>query len=118
MTRVRVHWNLTRKDFVVRTLPTRPGAYRYADAVCLRDARFIVSDAGRAMCRRKRGRWVHAWVEGTLCDCDGGHAGTFVTYNPFRDEQFRTADGETVREATHVRFSIGPDRKPVTRVVR
>lgn len=121
MTRVRVHWNLTRGGFVVRGLPVKTGDMEYTDAVCLRDARFVVSDKGREYCRAKGARWVHAWVEGERCDC-GSVAGSSVSYNPFRDESFvETGTTTAVRSAGHVAFRThgrGKTAKPETRVIR
>src|SRR5262249_53288772 len=119
MARVRVHWNLKKGGFVVRGLPVRVGDMRYTDAVCLRDARFVVSLATQAQCRAKGARWVHAWVEGTPCGC-GAMDGAAVTYNPFRDEWFVIEGTKlVVTHATHVGFRShgrGKASKPETRV--
>lgn len=115
--KVRVHWNLTRGGFVVRGVPKRKGDLRYADSVCVKDARFVVSIKGRDYCRAKQARWVHAWVEGELCDC-GRHDGVDVTYDPFRDEGFvvrGTSRGVTTAE--HVSMRTRGD-KPDTRARR
>jgi len=127
MTRVRVHWNLTRGGYVVRGLPMRPGDMEYTDAVCVRNARFHATPAGAAYCRgfvNKRtgkvgARFVVAWVEGERCDCLAVAAGDrLATYNPFRGDTFRTVDtGEVVEAAEHVTFTTvgtGKARKPVT----
>jgi hypothetical protein len=117
--RVSVHWNLRRAGFVLGT----PGTSRLSkprkvrdttETVCLTDATFVVSEAGREYCRAKHGRWVHAWVTGVPCGCGAGD-GESVTYNPFRDTGFRTVAGAVVEHAAHVRFRI-VNGKPETRV--
>jgi hypothetical protein len=108
--RISVHWNLRRAGYVLGV----PQAGRLSkprktgDTVaplCMRDAVFVVSPSGRQYCRDKGGRWVHAWVTGVPCGC-GDTSGDLVTYNPFRDVEFRTLAGENVTHAAHVHFSI------------
>jgi hypothetical protein len=125
--RISVHWNLRRAGFVLGvparsrlTKPRKTGDT--TDAVCLRNADFVVSPAGREYCRAKAGRWVHAWVTGEPCGCcevtTPEAEGERVTYNPFRDPGFvLEGTAVVVERAHHVSFRI-VDGKPVTRVQR
>jgi hypothetical protein len=107
MSRVRVHFHLTRRCLVVSTKgPKGWRVERYSDApVCLRNVTFVVSDKGRDYCRAKGARWVHAWAEGELCDCLRTD-GVPVNYNPFRDLGFVTPDAQLVTHGEHVRFEL------------
>ena len=67
----------------------------HADNVNLKDVKFHVSEAGRDRVRKEKRKNVHAWVEGTLwhtvlTKCQR------VCYNPYRDDNFKTSDGENV----------------------
>lgn len=116
MARVRVHWNLKKSGFVVRGIPKRVGDMEYTDALCLTNARFVVSAATREQCRQKQARWVHAWVEGDRCACDAHGHGEAVTYNPFRDDGFVIVGTTTpVTHAAHVSLRT-IDGKPSTLV--
>jgi len=89
----------------------------HSDRVVLRDARFLVSEAGRQRVLRERRKNVHAYIEGTLIGMDVGEqvadeslkAGlgmVVVRYNPYEDKGFvEQGAGTVVRSAELVRLS-------------
>jgi len=106
MSRVRVHWNLHRGGYSV----TVKG--RVVDtpaAVCLRNVRFVVSDAGLARIRKLGRRKVVAWAEGELCSPVEAPAGApTVTFNPWKGDRFVIREtGAPIDQASCVRFSSG-----------
>jgi|SRR5215475_8121477 len=114
--RVRVHWNLHRGGYSVTVggkVVAKP------DAVCLRDVRFVVSDAGLARMRRLGRRKVVAWADGVVCGChDATGDGVHVTFNPWKGDRFTVREtGRTIETAGHVTFTCtgtGKARVPVT----
>ena len=119
-TRVRVHRNLTRGDWVVCTDTSKRTILGYVDDVVLTDVTFRVSEAARTRVVRTGHREVHAQAVGTLeswntstalndpvlpccqrdaadCDC------ATLTYNPHRCGSF-TVDGQPVQRAQRVHF--------------
>ena len=100
--RVFVYRNLHRDCFSVVDLSTGRVA-AHARGVLLRDARFVVREAGRQRALREDRRNVHAGVEGTLViDPDEGwrpRRTTVVSYSPSRGPDFTDARGRPVREA-------------------
>jgi hypothetical protein len=107
MSRVRVHWNLHRGGYSVTV---RGKVTATPDAVCLRNVRFVVSDAGLARMRRLGRRKVVAWAEGELCACAPGatHDGPTVTFNPWRGDRFTVREtGAVIEGATHVAMTSG-----------
>lgn len=109
MSRVRVYWNATRKDWSI--MQNVNGKWRVIDhriRLRLVDATFHVSAAGRERVRRTGRKSVHAWVEGTLLEAsfwDGVLAGQGIIYSPWAAERFQTLMGEWVNDAPLVEFS-------------
>lgn len=122
--KVRVHWNLHLGGYTVTPLPKRVGRYTRVDRVCVKDAQFVVSEKGRDYCRTetaksgKSKRWVHAWVEGELCECHSDSAGTDVSYNPFINQGFvERGTQRLLASASHVDMQTivsKGKKKPIT----
>jgi hypothetical protein len=120
MTRVRVHFHLTRRTFVISEKVAQGWrVVDYRDRVCLEGCTFVVSAKGRDYCRAKRMRWVHAWAEGTLATCDAPLEGTDVVYNPFTNDGF-TDGRRLITRADHASFTVGggPERAARIAVTR
>ena len=103
-TTVRVYRNLQRKDAIEFSVQTRQSdgwhVVAYVDAIALRDARFVVSDATRARVIRLKRRKVCAWIEATLCACPKICPVREVRYNPYRSRDFTLGcDGAVVQSA-------------------
>jgi len=106
--RVRVHWNLHRGGYSV-TVKGRVTAK--VGRVCLRDVRFVVSDALLAYMRGLGKRKVVAWCEGVPCEDCTAHASSgapVVTFNPWKGDRFTDrATGAVVEAADHVHLETG-----------
>lgn len=106
--RVRIHFNLRVANFALSKDFHRVASY--LDKVCLRDCKFIVSNATRDRVRRMHRRKVYAWVEGTLCDCHD-REGLDVTINPYRDDAFVVrGTSREVHTASHVAMWLSGTR--------
>lgn len=107
--RVRVHLNLHTKRWSITAIsgPKRGCVIDTRDSVALRDVRLVVSAAGRERAVHKlHKRTVHAWAEGTLCECAQPADAVQFTYNPFTAATFtRCADGAPIHAATHAWFT-------------
>jgi hypothetical protein len=89
--RVRVHFNLHRKDFSV--VDPRTGRVLHnTQWITLRNVEFRVSEKGRQRVIQKKIRSVHAYAIGTLCLLEGTERKTQVTYNPYRCGAFHVRD--------------------------
>ena len=100
-TTVRVYRNLQRKDAIEFSVQTKQSdgwhVVAYVDAIALRDARFVVSDATRDRILRLNRRKVCAWIEATLSECPKILPGREVRYNPYRGRDFTIgSDGPIV----------------------
>ena len=103
-TMVRVYRNLQRKDAVEFSVQTKQcdgwHVVAYVDAVALKDARFVVSDATRDRVLRLKRRKVCAWIEATLCGMPKMCPVREVRYNPYRSRDFTLGcDGAVVQSA-------------------
>jgi len=86
--KVRVYRNLTRKCLSVQTM-TKKGwrVTRHVQSICLKDATFKVSEAGRQRVLKQKRKNVHALVEGE--EIDQFNASTSkVSYNPYTSSYF------------------------------
>jgi hypothetical protein len=114
MAKVKVYWNVRAGLWSVMDARTRR-VLGSATQVLIRDATFLVSEAGRERVKRERCKNVHAFVIGDLeaaiwhsapegaaaCEWDwkpmhnnylrnvANQRGIRVTYNPYRDQGFR-----------------------------
>ena len=100
--RRRIHWNLHRGGLVLRGWPNRVADMGYPAIACLTDCRFVVNDRARLAIADGGPRSVHAWIEGTLCDCHEARAGLAVRYNAKRDPGFVDVAGKVLSGARHV----------------
>lgn len=117
--RVRVYRNLHKDCWSVKDFdsssPTYNRVIAHAKEVCLEDASFIVSEAGRQKVRRESRKTVHAYIQGVPCS-GSTEVSDFaevseVKYNPYRDEGFiGRVPTEKVLEADFV-FLAFPDNK-------
>lgn len=86
--KVRVHFNLHRKDFSVVDPETRRVLYN-TPAITLRDVEFRVSEKGRQRVIDRNVRSVHAYALGIVCVGPRNLEGlTPCTYNPYRIGHF------------------------------
>lgn len=118
-TRVQVHRNLTRGDWVIK-VKARNAKGRsvwmlaeYRDEVSIVDCVERASVAGAERIRRnteeqgKPCREVVAKVEGTLVPTRPATGGVAVRYNPHRRDDFHTEGGETFVACDFAHFPIG-----------
>lgn len=86
--RVRVHYNLHRKDFSVVDPATRRVIANVSD-ITLLGVTFHVSEKSRQQVVRSKRRSVHAYALGTLAGGDYSNGDMVpVTYNPYRCGHF------------------------------
>jgi len=96
--RVDVYYNLHKKTFSVkRTSTGKVVAHR--DYVWIKDAQFVVSEAGRQRVLREKKKNVHAFVRGEWLDLSEGRAvtegtkfGGYASYNPYKADTFMAED--------------------------
>ena len=83
LNKVKVYKNLTRNTWSIQDYKTRK-VIGYSDNIKLRDAKFVVSEAGRQRVLNEKKKYVHAFVVGTLVD-NLGIIAEFeqVKYNPY-----------------------------------
>lgn len=107
MSTVEVYWNVRSKVWSIRDRKTRKVVDRLAK-LRLRNARFVVSEAGRQRVLRTGVKGVHAVVRGEWDE--SSYAPPLntnyerVRYNPRRDTHFVTDDGAPVDTANDVSF--------------
>jgi hypothetical protein len=101
-TTIRFHWHFSKRLYSVSTKTAGKGwrVVRDADGnqvfygkLVLADAKFLVSEAGRARCIKQGVKNVHAHVEATLLNYEYPATGPYITgypvrYNPFRSATF------------------------------
>jgi hypothetical protein len=85
----------------------------HADHVTLRNARFVVSDAGREKVRLQRRKNVHAWIEGEVVLDGAGHAdapedAVQLFYDPYKVERFVIAGTPCEVHTAQMAFIDGP----------
>ena len=84
------------------------------DGICLKDAKFVVSEKGREKVRREKKKNVHAFVRGFVCnprETDGllDFGWDSIFYNPYTCDFFES-DGKEVEYARWVDVSAHSDR--------
>ena len=117
MKRSYVYFNLQRRVWSERQAGKVIG---HPDYIVLRDARFLVGNAGQKRVRAEGRNNVHAGVSGERWafspysfELIAPHIIQKVTYNPYRDDTFiSTADGSPVYSADFVEMVAKPDHKP------
>lgn len=98
-----VYRNTNRKG-VVYTIRQNGYVVAHADEVCLTNAEFHVSEAGRKRVKKTGTKNVHAWIRGDIC-LQKGEAGNWfgITYNPHKNKEFIRLDtGKPIKKATFV----------------
>ncbi len=102
--KVKVYRNLHKKCWSVMNPKTRR-VIMHADAVCLTDAKFIVSQAGRERVLREKAKNVHAYACGFLVESTPESATMVETsYNPYRFPHF--FDKETLDPRHEAGFAV------------
>ena len=106
-----IYFNLHKHLFSVRN--TRTGRVeKHAGMAVIRDAQFVVREAGRQRVLREKRKNVHAGVRGELAGCwvQGNldmRGWTRCSYNPYRGPYFvRVSDGASVEGAQEVRLVL------------
>lgn len=64
----------------------------HREKVCMRDIEFVVQPAGRDRCRAEQVKNVHAFVRGKWDETVEIIDGDYVTYNPFKHDEFYSPD--------------------------
>lgn len=92
--RVRVYWNLHRKQFSIMDAQTNR-VIEHSDYVVIDSPTFVVRPAGNRKVREQGKKNVHAFVVGSMQDglmkilcTDTNYAKVGVTYNPYIDTTF------------------------------
>ena len=104
---VRVYFNLHKKVFSVQQKNER-GSWivrGYSSNIILKDAKFKVSQAGRARVLREKRKNVHAFVEGFVSEASI-ETPTRISYNPYKFAHFYTTKEEKVLSAGLVSLAI------------
>tara|TARA_R110000803_G_scaffold30640_4_gene68965 strand:+ start:1492 stop:1884 length:393 start_codon:yes stop_codon:yes gene_type:complete len=84
----------------------------HCKSLILRDAKFLVGQAGKERVRREKKKNVHAFITGILsnaraCNRAKDRAFSEVTYNPYKDDSFvDRVDREEVTYADYADLSI------------
>jgi hypothetical protein len=104
-----IYWNLHKNVYSVKN--TRTGLVAaHAEQVVVKDAEFVVSEAGRARVLRERSKNVHAGVRGTVEVSEevlNLRGWSRVTYNPYKYDSFvRASDERPLEGAEEVRMVI------------
>ena len=110
--RVYVYFNLHKKIWSVRQIGTPVEHTKY---IMLKDAKFLVSEAGRQKVLREQRKNVHAGVSGYIVERvpnvpDAIHN---VTYNPYKYRSFVSIDTDPFRATENVIEPIFTARKVI-----
>lgn len=94
---VEVYRNLHNNLFSIRSKKSRL-VLAHGENFALFNAVTKVSESGRQKVIREKRKNVHAWVSGTLVGLVNEECkkGVQVTYDPYKDEQFRSLDNEDI----------------------
>jgi len=104
---VRVYFNLHKKVFSVQQ-KNEKGSWivrGYASDIKLKDAKFKVSQAGRARVLKEKRKNVHAFVEGFVSEASI-ETPTKISYNPYKFDHFYTTKEEKVLSAGLVSLTL------------
>lgn len=117
--KVRCYFNLHRRKYSIqRKTPKGWRVYKHTDLICLEDARFIVSAAGRRRVLAEQKKNVHAYVEGTLANpfkhqCNGNQLELEgITYNPYKCGNFVFRDNGVVLHNSPLVIGSVHNRQP------
>tara|TARA_R100000773_G_scaffold26228_1_gene22840 strand:+ start:4868 stop:5239 length:372 start_codon:yes stop_codon:yes gene_type:complete len=112
--KVDVYYNLHKKTFSVKH---KGKVIAHEDYVWIKDAQFVVSEAGRQRVLREKKKNVHAFVRGEWLDLSEGRAVTegtkfsgYAKYNPYKADTFMS-DDLPIHKADAV-LCIGYEEKP------
>lgn len=97
--RVRIYFNLHKRRYSIQRKTSKGWrVYKHTDLICLEDARFSVSAAGRRRVLAEQRKNVHAYVEGTLANPFKQHQLELdgITYNPYKCGNFVFRDNGVV----------------------
>ena len=110
--RVYVYFNLHKKVWSIRQSGNR---VEHRKTICLRDVRYLVSQAGRKRVIREKRKNVHAGLSGYLVSSVPVPAICFdVTYNPYKYKTFvDTIDHEPQDWSEYAYLSCGKDWRNV-----
>ena len=107
--KIRVYRNLHKKCWSVQRYIPKKGwrLYQHFDELSLKDAKFIIYQAGRLKVQRERRKNVHAFVEGELLDyiVDLGFLPSRIKYSPYSDVWGFTIDDRIVHEVKYITFN-------------
>lgn len=101
---VQVYKNLNRDCFSIQDKKTKL-VVAYADTVTVRNANFVISEAGRQRAIRDNRRNVHAYVQGEFFISDQDiplEAVKVGYYNPFKTDKFINEDTNEVIEQSYL----------------
>jgi hypothetical protein len=116
--RVNVYFNLHKKVWSVRSMDKRYNYGRviyHASELCVNDATFVVSQAGRERVLAEKRKNVHAYVRGTLdrfrdLRVDGNGTCDDLYYNPYEVSSFVNFETREPVVAAE-RVALYPDRR-------
>jgi len=115
MEKVEVYWNLHKNCFSVRSCKTGR-VIAHTKAVDIKDAKFVVRQAGRRKVLQEKKKNVHAFVRGYLAPMGfplaeiGQHG--YATYNPYKYDSFvDTATKESLDVVKFVSLYTNQDKK-------
>jgi len=115
MGKVEVYWNLHKKCFSVRDCKTGR-VIAHTSAIDIKDAKFVVRQAGRRKVLQEKKKNVHAFVRGYLAPMGfplteiGQHG--YATYNPYKYDSFvDTATKESLDTVKFVSLYTNRDSK-------
>jgi len=100
--RVFVYWNLHKKCWSVRCVKTGKVIF-HKQSLMVRNAEFVVSQAGRLRVLRKRRKNVHAGIRGELIEDNNVELNRKVRYNPYLFSSFMIQDSP-IYQAEYVRL--------------
>lgn len=105
-TPVKVYRNLHNQTFSIVDVATGL-VVAHSEVVNLKDAKFVVSEAGRQRVLREKQKNVHAYVVGTFVSTHRESRRHEATYNPYKYETFVTSTQEPLHEAAAVTLKDG-----------
>jgi len=102
---IRIYFNLHKKLFSIqKKIGGKWKVVNHGSFIRIQNAKFVVSQKGRARVLKNKRKNVHAYIEGKECDdeIENGWLFSQIAYNPYYMEQFREENGEDVTEADMV----------------
>lgn len=123
---IEVYFNLHKKVFSVRQSGL---VVKHIDIIIIKDANFVVSQAGRERVLREKRKNVHAFVRGKVCynenfskgsskwantllgNYEAGNLVKTAHYNPYKTKTFVDSDNNPVTSAKTV-YMVIDEKKP------